>query len=138
MQINDYYGHKREDIAELAVTSGIIKNVLDIGCGYGMWGQFLKSNGAEKVDGIEISTKAYKKAKQNLDKVILGSAEDKTVIDQVDLYDCILCADILEHLIDPWKLLIKHKSILANNGCIIASIPNIAHYKIIKMLILFS
>ena len=38
------------------------KYVLDIGCGYGKCGQILKSKGAEKVDGIEISKKAYQEA----------------------------------------------------------------------------
>ena len=51
--------------------------------------------------------------------------------------NCIIYADVLEHLIDPWELLIKHKFKLSDDGCIIASIPNIAHYKIIKNIKVF-
>ena len=137
MQINEYYSHKREDIVELAVKSGTIKNVLDIGCGYGKCGQILKSKGAEKVDGIEISKEAYQQAKQNLDEVILGSAEDKTLIDKFGVYDCILCGDILEHLVDPWNALDLYSKHIKDGGRLICSIPNVRYYKVILKLLFF-
>mgnify|MGYP000258210285 CR=1 FL=1 len=50
-------------------------------------------------------------------------------------FDCILCADILEHLRDPLSTLIKLSYYLGHNGAIIASIPNVRYYKVIIRLV---
>ena len=49
--------------------------------------------------------------------------------------DVILCMDVLEHLVDPWAVLQKLTPLLANKGVIIASIPNIQHYRVLKDLV---
>ena len=69
-----------------------------------------------------------------IDKIIIGDVENISIPYDNEYFDCIIYADVLEHLINPLELLTRHKSKLADNGYIIASIPNIAHYKIIKML----
>jgi len=43
-------------------------------------------------------------------------------------FDCIIFADILEHLKDPLVLLKNATSFLSDGGVIIASIPNIRHH----------
>ena len=66
MQINEYYSHKREDIVELAVKSGTIKNVLDIGCGWGGLSlQIAKDTGAY-VKGITLSENQLAKGKDGM------------------------------------------------------------------------
>ena len=113
-----------------------VTKVLDVGCGTGALGLSIKSKLGTHIEvvGIELDNKAGNIAKNKIDNVIIGNVENIDIPYDDNYFDCIIYADILEHLINPWELLTKHKSKLADQGSIIASIPNIAHYKIIKML----
>lgn len=43
-------------------------------------------------------------------------------------FDCVIFFDILEHLVDPYSLLVAVKPKLTQNGVLVASIPNIRYY----------
>ena len=43
-------------------------------------------------------------------------------------FDLILCLDILEHLVDPWRAVEEMHSLLAPGGVIVASVPNVNHF----------
>ncbi len=45
--------------------------------------------------------------------------------------------DVIEHLVDPWSMLKKITRFLSSDGYLIASIPNINHWRVIADLILF-
>jgi 2-polyprenyl-3-methyl-5-hydroxy-6-metoxy-1,4-benzoquinol methylase len=53
----------------------------------------------------------------------------------VGYFDCIVFNDVLEHLMDPWKVLSDSKKLLAPGGCVVASIPNMRFYDVLKQLI---
>jgi len=53
-------------------------------------------------------------------------------------FDYIVLGDGLEHLYNPWKTLNQLKGYLSSSGFIIASIPNISYWEILKDLILFN
>jgi hypothetical protein len=74
-------------------------------------------------------------AKKVLDKVYSADIEDFQLPYSEEYFDCIIYADILEHLIEPLSLLKKHRNCLSDQGCIIASIPNVRYYKIIIRLV---
>src|SRR5262249_40065500 len=40
-------------------------------------------------------------------------------------FDCIVFADILEHLVDPWGTLASYCRFLSPEGVVVASIPNV-------------
>ena len=129
-----YYNTQRLDILQHIPNN--INKVLDVGCGTGSLGEAIKLNFGKHIEviGIDCNPKASEIAKSKIDKIIIGDVENISIPYDNEYFDCIIYADVLEHLINPWEILTKHKSKLAYDGCIIASIPNIAHYKIIKML----
>jgi SAM-dependent methyltransferase len=49
-------------------------------------------------------------------------------------FDCIVCADVIEHLRDPLAALRKLSLVLGEKGVIIASIPNVRYWGVISML----
>ncbi len=51
-----------------------------------------------------------------------------------EYFDCVVCADVLEHLRDPGRLLARVRPLMAPGGTLIASIPNVRHYSIFMML----
>lgn len=131
MKSPEYYSHARYDIIDIVISTGSIEKILDVGCGYGYTGESLKERGATTVEGLEFVQDASKEAEHRLDKIYHGSAEDSDLIGTLSNYDCIICADILEHLIDPWKTLALLKDHLQKNGRLVCSIPNIRYFKII-------
>jgi len=129
-----YYLGSRDDLISL-VPSGA-RRILEIGCAAGMTGRRLKDLGFEEVVGIEILENIAKKALPFYDRVIIGDVEKTKLPYEKAYFDCILYGDVLEHLIDPWKVLKEHNIFLKTGGVIICSIPNVRHYKNIKRLLL--
>jgi 2-polyprenyl-3-methyl-5-hydroxy-6-metoxy-1,4-benzoquinol methylase len=131
---NNYFNQSRAEM--IKYIPDYAKTILDIGCGEGVFGQELKKRANREVWGIEISAPCAEKAKERLDRVMVGDIE----IDDFDLpndyFDCIICNDVLEHFKNPWSILRRLKNNLKKNGCMIASIPNVRYYKNLKALLL--
>jgi len=130
----EYYWAMGGDILEFIPKDA--KRILDVGCGLGLTGRTIKERmgKAVEVTGIEIEPGIAEKAKENLDTVFAGNAETTTLPFGDNYFDCIIYGDVLEHFIDPWGVLKKHAKLLKPGGVVIARIPNIAHYRTIKML----
>ncbi len=111
--------------------------VLDIGAAVGALGSYLRDHKQCVVDGIEINPEKAEIARPWYRKLVVGDVES---IDLVECfarhdYEYIVCADVLEHLRDPGKVLDQLPSLLAQNGRILLSIPNIGHAGVIASLI---
>ena len=123
----------RVDLIELIPQKA--RRILDVGCNIGETGRLLKERGFEEIFGIEINPLAAQEAKPYYKQVIVADVERGVLPFVNRFFDCILYGDVLEHLVDPWKVLRLHKEILADDGVIICSIPNIRFYRVLKALI---
>lgn len=110
-------------------------NVLEIGCACGATLLEIK-NRYKNCDlyGIELNERAANIAK-SFAKVQCANIENVTLDLNENYYDYIIFADVLEHLYDPYRVLTNMKKYLKKNGKILASIPNIMHYSVLKNLI---
>jgi 2-polyprenyl-3-methyl-5-hydroxy-6-metoxy-1,4-benzoquinol methylase len=126
-KIDKYYFENRKDILNLIPED--VKNVLDLGCGSGITWKDTDFN----VTGIEIVFKVAKFARENISNVIVANVEHLPIHN--GKFDCIVFGDILEHLVNPWYALAKSKEILVNNGYVVASIPNLQYYKIVRKIL---
>jgi 2-polyprenyl-3-methyl-5-hydroxy-6-metoxy-1,4-benzoquinol methylase len=97
------------------------KSILDVGCGYGTTSARLRTLG-NRVTGIESSEAAVKTASERLDRVI---AADLHTAELKETFDCILFADVLEHLPWPAEVLQRYLRFLAPDGSVIISLPNV-------------
>lgn len=129
----DYYRQERGEVACLVPMDA--KKILDVGCGEGVLGKGLLDRGAVEVVGIEISSSVAKKAQENISSVICGDVENVTLPFERGYFDCIIFADVLEHLQNPLSVLNRFKAYLSDSGVIVASIPNVRYCSIINMLI---
>ncbi len=115
--------------------------VLDIGCATGSLAFPLVKNKNCKLIGLDFnpeSISACKKLKI-FDEIFLYDMNNFNLKDfekYIGYFDYIVCADILEHLVFPEKILNKIIPLLKNNGYIIISLPNIAHASIKANLLL--
>ena len=102
--------------------------VLDIGCGGGATGKLIKAKFPEtKVIGIELNSHAAAYARQFLDVVIGESIDTVNLAEHIgDLrVGTVLLLDVLEHIYDPWRTLLRIREWLAPGTRVLASIPNI-------------
>lgn len=136
------YDSKRKNDSHVAIINAIEKKstVLDIGCATGLIANILKKEKNCIVDGIEYDKEAFEICKKNASfrRVYHFSITDKNdkeyqkFFSQKEKYDYIILADILEHLVNPWDVLLNIYECLDEKGKIIISLPNVAHIDIIK------
>lgn len=127
-----YYRNIRPELAQHVPLS--TRRLLDVGCGCGDFAANLKKQGVKEVYGIEIVEQAWNTAKQVLDDAILGNIEQMELPFEEGFFDCIVCGDVLEHLVNPAAALKKLDHVLAPEGVIVMSIPNVRFYEVIAML----
>jgi|TARA_B100000959_G_scaffold184104_1_gene192395 GT2 family glycosyltransferase/2-polyprenyl-3-methyl-5-hydroxy-6-metoxy-1,4-benzoquinol methylase/Tfp pilus assembly protein PilF len=130
---NEYFKFSRPEVQALVDPNS--QTILDIGCASGIFGSQIKEKLGAEVWGIEPVKDIGLKAKKVIDKVIIGRVEDHFYQLPDEYFDSIIFSDILEHLVDPYKVLDLVKDKLSKNGEIIASIPNVRHWSVLKELL---
>lgn len=109
--------------------------VLDIGCACG--GTLLQiKNIYPQADtsGIEFNEQAAASASLFAD-VIAADVEQTRLPYPQEHFDYIILADVLEHLKDPWQALANLRPYLKADGQILASIPNVTHFTVLRSLL---
>ena len=103
--------------------------VLEFGCATGYMSQVLKDRLGCTVVGVEIDPEAAALAEEHTERVIVGDAEKIDYAAELagEEFDVVLLADVLEHLKEPADVLRRVRPFVAENGVVVASIPNIAH-----------
>lgn len=130
-----YYSHVRQEFFALLPTNATLSHVLDVGCGIGAAGRYLKDNLiVENVTGLEKVPEIAAKAARQLDKVIVMDAENPNVPFRLHQFDLIVMGDVLEHMIDPWSTLARYRDYLKPEGYMLLSIPNIQHWRTVLAL----
>ncbi len=118
------YGFSPSQKKIIEMVSG--GEVLEVGSSSGyMTEQFFRNGNV--VDIVEINEAAARDAGKLAREVFTGSIEGKDVQSKIrSKYDFIVCADVLEHLVNPQKVLLFLKHRLKKDGVILISIPNVA------------
>ncbi len=103
------------------------KRVLEFGCATGYMTEALKRQGC-KVFGVEMDEESASKAREFAEQLIVGDLDsDELWADMPEDFDAMLFGDVLEHLRDPVSVLRKARPLLKPSGCIVVSLPNVAH-----------
>ncbi len=131
-----YFGHARADIVEL-VRKYKPTSVLEIGAGTGATLAELKRSQVVQVAvGIEPHARLAACNTDLVDEFYTCSVEEAGVQLGSRQFDCIILADVLEHLVDPWSALMQLSRLLSPTGVVVASIPNVGHYSVVFDLVL--
>lgn len=123
------YSGGRPDVMRL--VTGSPTRILDVGCGAGLLGRQLRDSFPHcDALGIEPDPDRASLARTYFPRVIQGSVDDPQTLETLASeppFDLIICADVLEHLVDPASTLKKLARMLARNGQLITSLPNVRH-----------
>lgn len=112
--------------------------VLDIGCAIGLLGKKLRQEkDPEFLAGIESDPGMAREAKKFYDQVVVADIESKKSLPfKKEVFDVIVCGDILEHLKDPLSVLKNLTRYLSEEGFFLISVPNVA-FASIRLSLLF-
>lgn len=131
-----YFSGARVDfVARLPIDQRA--SVLEIGCGTGATGALaLEHKRCGRYVGVELVERAAAQAREVLTDVLVGDVERMELPWQPCEFDAVILSEVLEHLIEPWTLLRRLKPYLRPGGLVLASSPNIAHWRVLRELAL--
>jgi 2-polyprenyl-3-methyl-5-hydroxy-6-metoxy-1,4-benzoquinol methylase len=126
---NESYTGARLDI--LRHVTGKALRILDVGCATGANGRYLLAHGhGREVVGIELSPDMAEVARAAYGKVIAGSLDDAEVLRRLSeeaRFDCAILGDVLEHTVQPDRVLQCVVAQVKDDGQVIVSVPNMQH-----------
>ena len=99
-----------------------INRVLDVGCGYGFFMNYLKQQRISTA-GVDIDRSVIEYAKSQFNLDVLHAGIDKYSDDGT--FDAIVACDVLEHVPDPCSFLEKCHEMLAEDGVLYVQTPNV-------------
>jgi methionine biosynthesis protein MetW len=124
------YENPRPEVAAL-VPSGA-RRILDLGCASGALGAALKARQDCEVVGIEADAGYARDAETRLDRVICADLDSYD--EDLGRFDCVIAADVLEHLVDPWAVLARWAAALEPGCRAVVSLPNARHWEVFREL----
>jgi methionine biosynthesis protein MetW len=127
-----YDGHTTDPHEAAGMILRLVKpkaRILDVGCGTGSLSRLLLDHRDVSLIGVEPDPLRAELARQRGIEV-LTSPLDENAVETLGTFDQVIFADVLEHLPDPATVLRLAANVLTQDGEVIASIPNVAHWSV--------
>jgi methionine biosynthesis protein MetW len=103
--------------------------VLDVGCGTGSVTLIANRDKHNSVIGVEPDVARFEAARsRGIDAH--NTFVDGAFLEQHGTFDVVMLADVLEHTASPGDFLRTIKSALKAEGCLLISVPNVAHWSV--------
>ena len=127
--------HNAQNLILREVKQG--STVLEFGPGSGAMTRYLKEVLGCDVYAVEHVQEFFEASRPFTKEILLSDIERFEWCERWENrhFDCIIFADVLEHLINPWTVVSKSIDFLKDNGIMLASIPNISHSSVILNLV---
>lgn len=126
--------HSSHSIILRWLGNGRDRRLLDVGAADGLLSRQLTAGGW-RVTAIEGDPALAQAGARHCERMITANL-DRELPDCGGPFDVIVYGDVLEHLVDPLRVLVELDRSLAPTGFVVISVPNIAHLWI-RLLLLF-
>jgi len=125
-----------DSLAKLARWIRPGSSVLELGAATGYFTEHLHTQGCT-VDIVEVDAAAAAEAGRFARRMVVADLDADAWIREIGgaRYDTIICADVIEHLRDGEALLARLRPLLADDGELLLSVPNVAHSALIARLL---
>lgn len=128
-----YFEFARPEVLALVPTDA--RMVLELGCGTGRLGASIKERQNAYVIGVEIDEGAARAAGNRLDEVLTTDLDSPNIDFPDQSFDCVIAADVIEHLQHPECALGRVRRWLKPDGKLIMSLPNVQHHSVVRGLL---
>lgn len=104
------------------------KTVLDVGCATGSMARALAARGC-RVSGVDVDAETAEAARPDLDELLIADLNSTQLSEhfKAGSFDVLIFADVLEHVLEPQRVLRDALALLAPGGRVVVSIPNVTH-----------
>lgn len=131
---------KQDERTSLSVLASFVHQdatILDLGCGSGALGQYLAQTRGSISDGLTWSETEAQHARPHYRHVEVADLDtcDLVTLFPAQGYDFIVCADVLEHLRQPERILNACRSLLKPDGRLLTSVPNAGYAGLVAELL---
>ena len=105
-------------------------NVLDAGSGFGQYSWFMmKLSESWKITGVDVKSEQVSDCNDFIRKIkkehqVNFKVADLTVMNEQNIYDLILCVDVMEHIEDDVRVLKNFSRSLRSEGVLLISTPS--------------
>lgn len=126
----DYFATARQEIRPFLPAR--VSRLLDLGCGAGATVAMVRAErDVAWAGGIELMADQAQIAARVCDRVWSGDIATLPIEAEIAprSLDLVLCLDVLEHLVDPWRVVARLSDRLAPGGRLIVSVPNVRNYR---------
>lgn len=131
-----YFSNARADFVD-RLPRDASAQILEVGCGSGATGALALSEGCcGRYVGVELFENAAAEAREVLSEVVTGNVETLEFHWQPASFDAIIFSEVLEHLVEPGEVLKKLARFVRPGGMLLASSPNISHWRVVRELIM--
>jgi SAM-dependent methyltransferase len=108
---------------------GVGRDCLDLGCGdggtIGPWG----IEHARSYIGVDVSETAVEQARAaGLDALVVADAADLPFGE--GSFDVVIASEVFEHLFDPLSAAVEARRVLREDGMLLVTVPNVAHWRV--------
>jgi methionine biosynthesis protein MetW len=101
--------------------------LLDVGCGTGDIAMLIKSEMPDcQVSGVDISDEAVAKANNRGITARVCNLDEQPIPFDKASFDLVICGEVIEHLLDPDRLLDEVHRVLRPGGTAVFTTPNLA------------
>jgi 2-polyprenyl-3-methyl-5-hydroxy-6-metoxy-1,4-benzoquinol methylase len=122
-----YHTVGRPDLAAMYTNNPAL--ILDVGCAAGSTAALIRQRfPGSRAWGIEMNRAAASLAQAKLDRVLVGKFEDFDLEREgiaKGTLDAVLLADVLEHMYNPWNVMVTLRPFMSPTGQLLLSIPNV-------------
>jgi SAM-dependent methyltransferase len=132
-----YFAAPRFDLLDMLPTGGGLR-LLEIGAADGATLRAAKARGlADYTAGIDLARGAGPRAETSgVDRFLHGDVESLELDFPDGSFDAVLCGDVLEHLVDPWRAVRRLSRLLRSGGLFLSSIPNVRNHRALRAIVL--
>lgn len=113
--------------------TGTPKKIIEIGTGSGALAKEVKAKYSDvNYVGVEVSAEYVEMSRRFCNSVYFENIENASgeLLREFSSADIVIMADVLEHLIDPWKFLKRLRGWLRQDSTLIVCLPNIQHWSV--------
>ncbi|MEK7060896.1 MAG: methyltransferase domain-containing protein [Patescibacteria group bacterium] len=120
-----YFWHTRKLKSIIDIVDIEPNNILDVGCASGWFlSEISLVYPKAKCTGVDVYKKAIDYGKKTYKKLKLVQADAHNLPFKKNSFDLVICTEVLEHVVDPEKVLGEIKRVLTNDGIAIVEMDS--------------